>query len=153
MMHITRVKPATAVLAALLLSLPAPLLAQPPQMQVYKTPTCGCCVKWIDHVKAGGYEVVATDVTDLVPVKRELGVPMRTASCHTAVIGGYVIEGHVPVDDISRLLAERPADVLVLAVPRMPIGSPGMEGPNPERYETLAVKKDGKLEVFAVHAP
>ena len=152
-MHIARVKPTTGVLAAWLLLLPAPLLAEPPPMQVYKTRTCNCCVKWIDHVKARGYVVTANDVPDLLPVKQELGVPRGASSCHTAVIGGYVIEGHVPVEDISRLLDERPKDVLVLAVPGMPIGSPGMEGPNPERYQTLAVKKDGKLEVFAEHAP
>ena len=153
-MHIAFVKPTTGLLAALLLILPTPLLGEPaPTMQVYKTRTCNCCVKWIDHVKARGYVVTATDVADLVPVKQELGVPRGASSCHTAVVGGYVIEGHVPVDDISRLLAERPKDVLVLAVPGMPIGSPGMEGPNAERYQTLAVKKDGKLEVFAEHAP
>ena len=122
-------------------------------MQVYKSSTCNCCVKWIDHVKARGYAVTANDVADLEQVKQELGVPRGAASCHTAVIGGYVIEGHVPIEDITRLLAEKPKDVVVLAVPGMPIGSPGMEGPNPERYQTLAVKKDGKLEVFAEHGP
>ena len=152
MIHVVVMKP-TSFLAAFLLLVAAPLMAEPPPMQVYKSATCNCCQKWIDHVKARGYDVVANDVADLGPVKRELGVPIGAASCHTAVIGGYIVEGHVPVDDISRLLAERPKDVLGIAVPGMPIGSPGMEGPNPETYQTLAVKKDGKLEVFAEHGP
>ena len=152
-MQSARVKPTTGLLAALLLVLPAPLLAEPPPMQVYKTPTCNCCQKWVDYVKARGYVVTVNDVTDLAPVKQELGVPRGATSCHTAVIGGYVVEGHVPVEDITRLLAEKPKDVLGITVPGMPIGSPGMEGPNAERYQTLAVKKDGKLMVFAEHAP
>ena len=152
-MQSARVKLTTGLLATLLLVLPATLLAEPPPMQVYKSPTCNCCQKWVDHVKSRGYVVTTNDVADLGPVKQELGVPQGATSCHTAVIGGYVIEGHVPAEDIARLLAERPKDVLGIAVPGMPIGSPGMEGPNPERYQTLAVKKDGKLTVFAEHAP
>jgi hypothetical protein len=85
-------------------------------------------------------------------MKRQLGVPSGVSSCHTAVIGGYFIEGHVPAEDISRLLAEHP-DIAGLAVPGMPIGSPGMEGPGPVPYSVLAVQKDGKLEVFAEHRP
>jgi hypothetical protein len=141
----------TRLLAPLLLIFVGRVTAEPPPMQVYKTSTCGCCVKWIDHVKARGHAVAANDVTDLMGVKRELGVPVGASSCHTAVVDGYVIEGHVPAEDIARLLAERPKDVLGLAVPGMPIGSPGMEGPNPQTYRTLAVKKDGRIEVFAEH--
>ena len=119
---------------------------------VYKSPTCGCCSKWIDHLEANGFEVESKDLVDVTPVKRMNGVPMNLASCHTAIIGGYFIEGHVPAADVKRLLAERP-DVVGLAVPNMPMGSPGMEGPRSERYSVLAVKKDGTTEVFAQHGP
>ena len=119
---------------------------------VYKSPTCGCCSKWIDHLEANGFEVESKDVVDVAPVKRMNGVPMNLASCHTAIIGGYFIEGHVPAEDVKRLLAERP-DVVGLAVPNMPMGSPGMEGPRSERYSVLAVKKDGSVEVFSQHGP
>ncbi len=126
--------------------------AEEVKAMVYKSPTCGCCSKWIDHLEANGFEVESKDVANVTPVKRMNGVPMNLASCHTAIIGGYFIEGHVPAEDVKRLLAERP-DVAGLAVPKMPMGSPGMEGPKPERYSVLAVKKDGTTEVFAQHGP
>lgn len=125
--------------------------AEPTQVQVYKSPTCGCCSEWIDHLRSHGFAVRATDVRDVSPVKREHGVPRGLESCHTALVGGYVVEGHVPAEDLRRLLAERP-DVAGLAVPGMPIGSPGMEGPNPERYRVLAFGPGG-LAVFAEHGP
>jgi hypothetical protein len=135
------------------LALPARLASAEPQtMQVYKSPTCGCCKKWVEHVRSKGYTVTVSDVPDVSPVKRELGVPSGASSCHTAFIGGYFVEGHVPVEDVDRLLREKP-DIAGLAVPGMPIGSPGMEGPNPQAYSTLAVQKDGKLKVFADHRP
>jgi hypothetical protein len=140
------------VLAACLVLRAHPVEADPQVMQVYKSPTCGCCQKWVDHVRSRGYTVTVSNVSDVTPVKRELGVPLGTASCHTAFVGGYFIEGHVPAEDVSRLLAEHP-DIAGLAVPGMPIGSPGMEGPNPHPYSVLAVGKDGKLEVFADHRP
>ena len=145
---------AAVVLSAFLLLRAEPVVAEPPakSMQVYKSPTCGCCTKWVDHVKSKGYEVSVSDIADVNPVKRELGVPPGSASCHTAFIGGYFVEGHVPVEDITRLLTERP-NIAGIAVPGMPIGSPGMEGPNPQAYKVLAVKRDGKLEVFAEHRP
>jgi hypothetical protein len=117
---------------------------------VYKTPTCGCCVKWIDHLEAGGLTVEAVDVENLAWIKKENSVPAQLASCHTALIDGYVIEGHVPVEDVIRLLEERP-DVAGLAVPKMPIGSPGMEGPNPEPYDVLAFTKQGSTHTYASH--
>jgi hypothetical protein len=119
---------------------------------VYKSPTCGCCVKWIDHLEAGGLAVEAIDVDNLDWVKKENGVPAQLVSCHTALIDGYVIEGHVPVEDVIRLLEERP-DVAGLAVPKMPIGSPGMEGPNPEPYDVLAFTEQGSTHTYASHGP
>ena len=97
-------------------------------IQVYKTPTCGCCSKWIDHLRDAGFAVEATDLPDLSRLKAENGVARGLSSCHTALIEGYVLEGHVPASDIERLLAERPT-ITGLAVPGMPMGSPGMEHP------------------------
>ncbi|MBI2963583.1 MAG: DUF411 domain-containing protein [Deltaproteobacteria bacterium] len=126
--------------------------AEPPAMQVYKSATCGCCRKWVEHLRSRGYTVTVSDVQDLRPVKHELGVPSGASSCHTAFVGGYFIEGHVPQEDISRLLAEHP-DIAGLAVPGMPIGSPGMEGANPQAYSVFAVHKDGRITIFAEHRP
>jgi hypothetical protein len=129
-----------------------PAEADPQVIQVYKPLLCDCCQRWIDYVRSRGYTVTVSNVLGLNSVNRELSVPSEAESCHTAVVGGYVIEGHVPVEDISRLLSEHP-DISGLAVPGMPIGSPGNEGPNPQPYSVLAVQKDGKLEVFAEHRP
>lgn len=120
------------------------------EMVVYRSPTCGCCLGWVEHVREAGFRVRIEDRTDLAPVKAELGVPADLASCHTARIGGYVIEGHVPAEDVRRLLAERP-DVKGLAVPGMPEGSPGMEGPDPDPYAVVAFDGEGGREVFARH--
>lgn len=125
--------------------------ADPAKVHVYKSPTCGCCTKWIEHLRSNGFEVEATDVADVTPVKLSNGIPEKLASCHTAFVGGYVIEGHVPAADIARLLLERP-QIAGLAVPEMPIGSPGMEGPNPVRYQVLAFGATG-VSVFAEHGP
>jgi hypothetical protein len=125
--------------------------ADPVEVQVYKSPDCGCCDKWIDHLRADGFTVRATNVPDVTPIKLENGVPEKLAACHTGIVGGYVVEGHVPAADIRRLLRERP-DVAGLAVPGMPIGSPGMEGPHPERYQVLAFGSHG-IAVFAEHGP
>ncbi len=138
-----------AALAAFGLAWPA--AAELPEVHVYKSPTCGCCSKWIDHLEAEGFEVKSTDVPDVTPVKRENGLPGELASCHTAFVDGYLVEGHVPASDVKRLLEERP-EVAGLAVPRMPIGSPGMEGPNPVKYEVLSFGEKG-VEVFAEHGP
>ena len=118
------------------------------QVTVYKTPTCGCCRAWVDHLRGHGFEVVERDSADLAPVKRAHGVPAELESCHTAIVAGYVVEGHVPADLVAKLLTERP-DVAGLAVPGMPQGSPGMEGPVKEAYDVLAFQKDGRTTVYA----
>jgi len=133
-------------------ALAAPLSAEPkPEVQVYKSPTCGCCETWVEHLRAEGFTVRTNDVADVTPIKLENGVAPELSACHTAFVGGYVVEGHVPASDIRRLLAERPA-VAGLAVPGMPVGSPGMEGPRPVPYEVLSFGARG-VRVFSKHAP
>ena len=119
-------------------------------VQVYKTPSCGCCGKWAEHLEASGFEVQTTDVADLGEVKQRYGVPTGSEACHTAVVDGYVVEGHVPASDIARLLRERPA-VRGLVVPGMPLGSPGMESPTPEPYAVYAFDAAGELSEFSRH--
>ena len=111
----------------------------------------GCCTKWVEHMQAAGFRVEVHDVEDaaeLQPVKTELGVPGHLNSCHTAKVEGYALEGHIPADVVKRLLQEKPA-VAGLAVPGMPAGSPGMEGPYTERYDIIAFRKDGQTSVYA----
>ena len=122
-----------------------------PEIRVYKSPTCGCCEKWVEHLRAAGFAVQTSDVPDVTPIKLENGVTPELSACHTAFVGGYVVEGHVPASDIRRLLAERPA-VAGLAVPGMPMGSPGMEGPRPVPYEVLSFGDQG-VRVFSKHHP
>jgi len=133
---------------------PTPSLAQmsePGVVQVWKTPTCGCCGKWIEHLEAAGFDVTVHDVQDLAAVKRELGVPGSLQSCHTALIDGYLLEGHVPAADVRRLLAERP-EVAGLAVPGMPVGSPGMEmGDQKDPYDVVTFTSDGPLGIYSEH--
>jgi hypothetical protein len=121
-------------------------------LDVYKSPTCGCCSKWVDHVRAAGFTVKVTDLSDdaLASLKEKHGVPRTAQSCHTALIGGYVIEGHVPVTEVQRLLKERPA-VAGIAVGGMPIGSPGMEvaGQRPQTYNVVTFDKQGALKVYS----
>ena len=126
--------------------------SQAASVEVYKSPTCGCCSKWVDHLKAAGLTVRTTDTEAVDELKNKHGVPKQVRSCHTALVGGYVIEGHVPVADVQRLLKERPA-IVGIGVPGMPIGSPGMEvaGMKPQPYDTLAFDKDGQTRVFASH--
>jgi hypothetical protein len=107
-----------------------------PAMVVFRDPTCGCCHHWVEHLTANGFAVTVHDAPDMKPIKARFGVPTDLSSCHTGEIGGYVIEGHVPAVAIRRLLAEKPAG-RGLAVPGMPIGSPGMEGGEPEIYEVM----------------
>lgn len=125
-----------------------------PAIEVWKSPTCGCCQKWADYLTANGFTVSAknTSYAMLDRIKRQAGIGKPLESCHTGIIDGYAIEGHVPAEDIKRLLAEKP-DAAGLAVPKMPIGSPGMEAPDgtKEPYDVLLVKKDGSTEVFASH--
>ena len=120
------------------------------EVTVYKSPTCGCCSKWIAHLEANGFKVNAHDVADLTQMKLEHGIRRELTACHTALVDGYVIEGHVPAEDIQHLLQERP-DVVGLAVPGMPMGSPGMEGPTSEPYNVLTFDRDGNITVFAKH--
>jgi hypothetical protein len=122
-------------------------LTNAPTITVYKTPTCGCCTKWVDHLEHYGFRVEAHDVRDLGPIKNKYGISRALESCHTAEVDGYIVEGHVPADLIERMLRERPA-VAGIAVPGMPMGSPGMEGPYRERYDVLAFDRDGKTEVY-----
>ena len=127
--------------------------AQTPTVTVYKTPTCGCCALWADHMTEAGFEVERVDVASLDDVKARLGVPGQLASCHTAVVGDYVVEGHVPAEDVRRLLDEQPPAAAGLAVPGMPIGSPGMEveGRPADEYEVYMFTRDGRAAVFARH--
>jgi hypothetical protein len=122
---------------------------QRPAVEVWKDPNCGCCRDWIAHLEREGFSVVAHD-TGNVSARRRLGMPTKYGSCHTATVGGYVIEGHVPAEDIRRLLAQRP-DALGLAVPGMPVGSPGMDGAiyggRRDPYDVLLVRRDGSAEV------
>ena len=121
-----------------------------PVITVYKDPNCGCCNNWVDHLIRHGYRVTAKNTSEMTEIKRGLGVPEDLESCHTGVVKGYVIEGHVPAPDIKRLLKEKPT-VVGLAVPGMPMGSPGMEGPRTDRYDVLSFDKAGKTKVFAKH--
>ncbi len=113
-----------------------------PTIQVFKSPTCGCCSKWVDHLTQNGFRVEAQDVADLDAVKQRAGVPSHLRACHTAVIDGYTIEGHIPATAIKKLLDERP-NVKGLAVPGMPAGSPGMPSPTPEPYDVVTFGAGG----------
>lgn len=129
----------------------APRLARafvPITMTVYKSPTCGCCKEWIKHVEANGFACKVIEREDLAPIKRQLGVPRNMESCHTAVVGRYLIEGHVPADLIKDVLAKRP-DILGLAVPGMIVGTPGMETGPAQPYKVMAFSKDGSSRVYA----
>ena len=119
-----------------------------PKITVYKDPSCGCCKSWIAHLIKHGYRVDAKDTPEMAEIKRTLGIPETLTSCHTAVVNGYLIEGHVPAADIAKLLKEKPK-VAGLAVPGMPMGSPGMEGPRQQHYQVLSFDKNGKTKVFA----
>jgi hypothetical protein len=136
---------------AFFLTLVAPLQAAGPAMTVYKTKTCGCCAKWVDHMRAAGFSVKVNEVDSTAPARQANGVPERLASCHTATVGGYSIEGHVPAADIQRLLREKPR-AKGLAVPGMPMGSPGMEGPYSDAYAVLLFEDGGHTSVFQRYA-
>ncbi len=115
---------------------------------VYKSPTCGCCTGWINYLRDNNFEVEAYDVQNLDPIKEQYGVDHHLQSCHTALVDGYVVEGHVPVDDIRRLLKEKP-DIKGLTAPGMPPLSPGMASLTPKNYDVLSFDEDGKVEVFS----
>lgn len=134
----------------------SPVLADPSdskEVEVWKSPTCGCCKGWMGHMNRAGFAVKEknVEIDVLLKIKKQAGITPDFRSCHTAKIGGYVIEGHVPAEDIKRLLHDKP-DATGLVVPGMPLGSPGMDyGKEKERYEVLLLKKDGSTEVFARH--
>jgi hypothetical protein len=119
-----------------------------PVATVYKSPTCGCCVKWQEHMAYAGFTIEPTEMMNVTPIKDRLGVPGQLRSCHTAVVEGYVVEGHVPEDVVHKMLKERPA-IAGIAVAGMPIGSPGMEGPNPQPYNVVAFTTDGSESAYA----
>ena len=160
----TRMKQATCIAAVLLaVGVSAPLQAQKPAppkpapkaapvaAKVYLTPTCGCCSKWVDHMKAAGFDTASSVMVqaELDKIAPRQKVPESLRSCHTAVVGKYVIEGHVPADVVRQLLKEAPATVVGLSAPNMPVGSPGMEGPNARPYSIMAFKADGSSYQYA----
>ncbi len=140
-----------SLMGLFLVSACTPSNSQPlPNMVVYKTPTCGCCKKWVTHLEETGFGVKTTDLPDLSDIKAQFGVPQKMRSCHTAVIDGYIVEGHVPADVVQKMLREKP-DIAGIAVPGMPIGSPGMEveGRPADRYNIMAFDKNGQTSVYA----
>lgn len=135
-----------AALAAAL-SVPVLAMAAAPVVEVYKSEFCGCCGAWVEHLKANGFATRVHNVENPSDYRERAGIPEKFGSCHTAKVGGYAIEGHVPAADIKRLLAQKPK-AKGLAVPGMPLGSPGMEGPRKDPYDVLLVQPDGKTRVF-----
>ena len=122
------------------------------QVTVWKTPNCGCCKDWVTHLQASGFEVVTHDVKETATKREALGLPAKYGSCHTATVNGYVLEGHVPAKDVQRLLREKPV-ATGLAVPGMPVGSPGMEmGGATDAYDVMLVLKDGNARVYQSYA-
>ncbi len=145
---------AVSLLLALAVSGCSRTTAEPalPAVAVHKSATCGCCKLWVERLRSAGFEVEVHDVDNLNAVKQRVGIPYGMGSCHTAEVEGYFVEGHVPVEDIKRLLRERP-DAKGLTVPGMPAGSPGMEVPSGEvqPYDVMLVGRDGSTSVFAHH--
>jgi hypothetical protein len=123
-----------------------------PLVEVFKTPTCGCCAKWVEHMRSNGFTVRTNDLADLTEIKKSRGVPDQVQSCHTAVVNGYVVEGHVPAADVHRMLKEKPA-IAGIAVGGMPAGSPGMDYPGvkPRPYDVTSFDKNGTTRVYAKH--
>jgi len=119
------------------------------QMVVYKTPACGCCDKWVLHLRDNDFNVKVNLVSETNSIRTQVGVPREMASCHTAIVGDYWVEGHVPADLIHKLLTEQPEGIKGIAAPGMPLGSPGMESPKPSTYKVLSVDDNGEVEVYA----
>ena len=141
---------AAAALVALVVVPSGPTtLAKNADIVVYKTSTCRCCRNWVSHLRDAGLEVSVINVRNTQAVQARVGVPRKLGSCHTAVVGDYWVEGHVPADLIQRLTTERPDNIRGIAVPGMPIGPPGMEGPNPATYDVLAYDTEGNTTVYA----
>jgi hypothetical protein len=125
---------------------------KPTSITVYKDPSCGCCKSWVEHLRANGFALDVHDRSDMAALKDSLGVPAALRSCHTAVAGAYVIEGHVPAADVKQLLAAKPAKTVGVAVPGMPAGSPGMDmGGRVDRYDVIAFAPGGAMRIFARH--
>lgn len=141
---------AAAALVALLIWPSAPK-ADPKvaDIVVYKTATCGCCAKWVEHLQDAGFAVRVVNVRDTRSIQSRVGVPPRLGSCHTAVAGDYWVEGHVPADLIQKLLAEKPEGILGISVPGMPPGTPGMEGPYAVKYDIVAHDSSGRTSLYA----
>lgn len=144
----------TARKLTLCLTLPLAALgvaqAAAPVVEVWKTPSCGCCGKWVDHMKQAGFALKVHDVPETASHRKAAGIPEALGSCHTARVAGYALEGHVPASDVKRLLREKPK-ALGLAVPGMPPNSPGMDLPSTTPYETRLIGTDGKSSVYATH--
>ena len=138
-------------LASLVASIVAASIDEP-VIHVYKLASCGCCRPWIKYMESEGFRVQSTDVPDVHPMKRERGIPVKYDACHTAIVDGYVLEGHVSADDVRRLLKER-SPIVGLLVPGMPKGAPGIEGPDAVAYEVLALEKNGSVSVYTTHQP
>ena len=136
------------VIAAAWIGLPV-TNAKAEEVVVYKTPYCQCCVKWIAHMRNNGFDVSVVNVPSTELTRKRLGVPRQFGSCHTATIGDYWVEGHVPADLVQQLMTEEPDNILGIAVPGMVMGSPGMEGPNPVEYQVLAYGNNGKVTAYA----
>ena len=140
-----------AAAAAASLSFPTVAKAALPQVEVYKNPDCGCCGAWVDHLKAAGFPVKVHDTPDTSAVRKRHGISDEFGSCHTGVVAGYALEGHVPAADVKRLLALKPA-AAGLSVPGMPVGSPGMEvGSRKDRFQVLLIETAGRASVFATY--
>lgn len=119
-------------------------------MDVYKDPSCGCCTKWVEHMRANGFTVAVTE-TDLDPIREKHKIPRNVLSCHTGLVGGYIIEGHVPAADVKTLLTQKPSGILGLAIPGMPASAPGMDMQPFQPFTVLTFDADGKTSVFAEH--
>jgi hypothetical protein len=148
---------AAAWLGAAVLPLATPRAAHAAaglRVEVWKSPTCGCCKDWVRHLEASGFQVRVHDEGN-TDARARLGMPLSFGSCHTATVGGYVLEGHVPAREVKRLLAEKPTQVVGLAVPAMPVGSPGMDGPEyggrRDPYDVLLVRRDGRANVYQAY--
>ncbi|MBC7840693.1 MAG: DUF411 domain-containing protein [Gemmatimonadaceae bacterium] len=150
--HLTRreflTRAATVAAAAAFTSRLADAVPPATRVTVYKDPNCGCCTAWNEAMRKAGFLIDVRDTPNIAAVKASLGVPEALASCHTGVVAGYLFEGHVPPDLVQKVLKERPA-LVGLFVPGMPSGSPGMEGPSPERYDVIALGRDQKQGVYA----
>ncbi|MDD4914413.1 MAG: DUF411 domain-containing protein [Methylococcales bacterium] len=142
---------AASILLGFSLGLHAEESAAVPEMTVYRSPGCSCCGKWLEHMQHSGFTVKTVMSDDMQAIKEKLGIPDKLASCHTATVDGYVVEGHIPAGDVRKLLLNKPA-VAGIAAPNMPLGSPGMEaGGQKQAYQVMSFDKQGRVAIFAEH--